>query len=91
MGKDLKNLPHLKQIARNINHRLLEVERASQDCRFSQQSLPRLLEPTVPPDGQKAPGLKFGQPRVMAHPLRDKIQELDAVLERMLRNAHLQN
>ena len=25
------------------------------------------------------------------HPLRDKIQELDAVLEQMLRNAHLQN
>jgi hypothetical protein len=66
VGKDLKNLPHLKQIARNINHRLLEVERASQDCRFSQQSLQRLLEPTVTPDGQKAPGLKFGQPRVMA-------------------------
>ncbi len=26
----------------------------------------RLIEPSVTPDGQKAPGLKFGQPRVMA-------------------------
>ena len=66
VGKDLKNLPHLKQIAHHINHRLLEVERVSQDCRFSQQSMQRLIEPTLTPDGEKAPGLKFGQPRVMA-------------------------
>ena len=66
VGKALHNLPHLKRITAHINHRLLEVERASQDCRFSQQSMQRLIEPTVTPDGQKAPGLKFGQPRVMA-------------------------
>jgi len=66
VSKSLKNLPHLQQIVRHINHRLLEVERTSQNCRFSQQSMQRLIEPTVAPDGQKAPGLKFGQPRVMA-------------------------
>ena len=66
VGKDLNNLPHLKRIAAHINHRLLEMERASQNCRFSRQSLQRLIEPNVTPDGQKAPGLKFGQPRVMA-------------------------
>jgi hypothetical protein len=66
VGKELKNLPYLRQILRHINHRLLEVERTSQDCRFSQQSMQRLSEPTVTADGQKAPGLKFGQPRVMA-------------------------
>lgn len=66
VGKDLNNLPHLKRIAAHINHRLLEVERVSQNCRFSQQSMQRLIEPTVTQDGQKAPGLKFGQPRVMA-------------------------
>lgn len=66
VGKDLKNLPHLKQILAHTNHRLLEVERTNQNCRFSQQSMQRLIEPTVTPDGQKAPGLKFGQPRVMA-------------------------
>jgi len=66
VGKDLKNLPHLKRIAAHINHRLLEVERVSQNCRFSQQSMQRLIEPTVTQEGQKAPGLKFGQPRVMA-------------------------
>jgi len=66
VDKDLHNLPHLKQIAHHINHRLLEVERASQDCRFNQQSMQRLIEPTLPSHGEKAPGLKFGQPRVMA-------------------------
>jgi hypothetical protein len=64
--KDLENFPHLKQILHHINHRLLEVERVSQDCRFSHQSMQRLIEPTLTPDGEKAPGLKFGQPRVMA-------------------------
>jgi hypothetical protein len=66
VGKRLENLPHLRQILLHINPRLLEVERASQNCRFSQQSLQRLIEPTLTPEGQKAPGLKFGQPRVMA-------------------------
>ena len=66
VGKDLKHLPYLKQILGHINQRLLEVERASQNCRFSQPSMQRLIEPTVTEDGQKAPGLKFGQPRVMA-------------------------
>lgn len=66
VGKDLRNLPHLKRIAAHVNHRLLGVERASQNCRFSQQSMQRLIEPTVTQDGQKAPALKFGQPRVMA-------------------------
>ena len=47
VGKGLKNLPHLKQILHHINLRLLDVERASQNCRFSQQSLQRLIEPTV--------------------------------------------
>jgi len=66
VGKDLKNLPHLQQIMRHTNQRLLEVERTSQNCQFSQQSMQRLIEPTVTQDGSKAPGLKFGQPRVMA-------------------------
>ena len=66
VGKRLENLPHLRQILLQINQRLLEVEQASQNCRFSQQSMQRLIEPTLTPEGQKAPGLKFGQPRVMA-------------------------
>lgn len=66
IGRSLKNLPFLQRLAGHINRRLLEVERTSQNCRFSQQSMQRLIEPTLTPEGQKAPGLKFGQPRVMA-------------------------
>lgn len=64
--RDISNLPYLQRLTSHINHRLLEIQRASQNCRFSQQSMQRLIEPSVTEDGQKAPGLKFGQPRVIA-------------------------
>ena len=66
VGKSLKNFSHLRQLGRNINRRLLEVEKAGPNCVPSQQSLQRLTEPTIHHDGQRAPGLRFGQPRVMA-------------------------
>jgi hypothetical protein len=66
VNKRLNNLPYLKKIAGNVNHRLLEVERVSQDCILSQGSLERLTQPTVTDNGQKASGLRFGDPRVMA-------------------------
>ena len=66
VNKGLKNLPYLKQIARNINRRLLEVERVSEDCILSADSVERLMQPTVTDTGQKAPGMRFGDPRVMA-------------------------
>jgi hypothetical protein len=66
VNKRLKNLPYLKQIAHSINQRLLEVERVSEDCVLSEASVERLTQPTVTDDGQKAPGFRFGDPRVMA-------------------------
>ena len=66
IGQMEYSLTHLKQILRPIHPRLLEGERTRPNCRFSPQSLQRLIEPSVTPDGQKAPGLKFGQPPVMA-------------------------
>jgi hypothetical protein len=66
VGKGLKNFSHLRQLGRNMNRRLLEVEKAGPNCVPSQQSLQRLTEPTIHHDGQRAPGLRFGQPRVMA-------------------------
>ena len=38
----------------------------SQNCGLSGDSIQRVVQPTVNQDGKKAPGLKFGQPRVMA-------------------------
>jgi hypothetical protein len=66
IGKDIRNFDHLRRIARNANRRLLEVERVSQDCAISMESVERLTQPTVDDGGRRAPGLKLGDPRVMA-------------------------
>ena len=66
MNKGLSNLPYLQKIGRAINRRLLEVERVSHNSGMSGDSIQRVVQPTVTEDGEKAPALKFGQPRVMA-------------------------
>jgi len=66
VNKGIENLPSLKELGHQINQRLLEVERVSQNCGLSAGSIQRVLQPTVTKDGQRAPGLKFGDPRVMA-------------------------
>jgi hypothetical protein len=66
IGKNLSNLPYLQEIGRNINRRLLDVQRVSQNCGLSAQSIERIVKPTVTKDGQPASGLKLGDPRVMA-------------------------
>jgi len=55
----------LQKTGRQINRRLLEVERISHNSGLSSDSIQRVVQPTVTEDGKKAPGLKFGQPRVM--------------------------
>ncbi len=42
------------------------IECVSQDCILSENSVERLTQPTVTQDGHKAPGFRFGCPRVMA-------------------------
>jgi hypothetical protein len=66
INKGLANLPYLQKVGRQINRRLLEVERVSHNSGLSGDSIQRVVQPTVTEDGKKAPGLKFGQPRVMA-------------------------
>jgi hypothetical protein len=66
INKGLANLPYLQKIGRQINRRLLEVERVSHNSSLSGDSIQRVVQPTVTEDGKKSPGLKFGQPRVMA-------------------------
>jgi hypothetical protein len=66
INKGLANLPYLQKIGRQINRRLLEVERVSHNSGLSGDSIQRVVQPTVTEDGKKSPGLKFGQPRVMA-------------------------
>jgi hypothetical protein len=66
VNKGLANLPYLQKIGRQINRRLLEVERVSHNSGLSGDSIQRVVQPTVTEDGEKAPSLKFGQARVMA-------------------------
>ncbi len=66
VGKDLSNWSYLHKLGTLVNQRLLETERVSQDCLLSAESFARVSEPTIAESGQRAPGLRFGQPRVMA-------------------------
>lgn len=66
INKGLSNFGYLQQIGRQINRRLLEVQRVSHNCGLSADSIQRVVQPTVREDGQRAPGLRFGDPRVMA-------------------------
>ena len=66
VNKGLSTFGYLQEIGRHINRRLLEVERVSQNCGLSAGSIQRVVQPTVTEDGQKAPGLRFGDPRVIA-------------------------
>ena len=62
INKGLANLPYLQKVGREINRRLLEVERVSHNSGLSGDSIQRVVQPTVTADGEKAPALKFGQP-----------------------------
>ncbi len=66
IGKDISNLPFLQQLGRQINRRLLDAQHISYACVLSAQSLERIVHPTVTDDGQRAPALRLGEPRVMA-------------------------
>jgi len=66
VARRLHNLPELRARARAINNRLLETERVGQGCVFDSPAFARISQPTLTEDGRRAPGLRFGDPRVMA-------------------------
>ncbi len=65
VGRLLHNLPALRRIGFAANRRMLEVEKASHDCRVGAKSFEGLQTPTTM-DGQRAPALRFGDGRVQA-------------------------
>ena len=65
VGRSLTNLPALRTIGFNANRRLLEVETISQDCTLAEGVFDRVTQPQVVA-GQRAPGLRFDDPRVLA-------------------------
>ncbi|MBI4235946.1 MAG: hypothetical protein HY688_01145 [Chloroflexi bacterium] len=65
VAKGLQHLPKLRALAEQVNQKLLEVERLTSACALDQTTFERLQQPTVE-DGQRAPALRFGDPRAMA-------------------------
>jgi hypothetical protein len=65
VGRSLIDLPALRAISFNANRRLLEVETLSQDCTLAEGVYDQVTQPQVLA-GQRAPGLRFDDPRVLA-------------------------
>jgi hypothetical protein len=65
VGRNLRNLAHLRSIGRNINHRLLTIERVAHNCAIASRTVEHIVLPTSD-DGQRAPALRWGHPRTMA-------------------------
>ncbi len=62
------SLGHLRELqakARDVNRRLLDHERVGQGCVLASPAFERVAQPCLV-DGQRAPALRFGDPRVMA-------------------------
>jgi hypothetical protein len=66
VGRGLSNFRYLRTLGQHINSRLLETEQTAHDCGLATAHLVDLVQPTQSADGQAAPALKFGQPRVTA-------------------------
>jgi hypothetical protein len=65
VGRLLKNLDYLRTVAHNINHRLVSLERTSQNCVISARTFESFVLPSQV-HGQRAPALRFGDPRIKA-------------------------
>ena len=64
--KRLEHLPELVAEARAINDRVIDHEHVGQGCVLESPAFARISGPTLNQDGQRAPALRFGDPRVQA-------------------------
>lgn len=65
IGRRLHNLPALREVGFAANRRLLEVQRVSHDCSIGEDAFAKIIQP-VTVEKQRASGLRFGDPRVLA-------------------------
>jgi hypothetical protein len=61
----LHNLPELVAKAREVNARMLSVQRAGQGCAIETAAFERISQPYIR-EGQRTGALRFGDPRAMA-------------------------
>jgi hypothetical protein len=66
VNKGLPNFAYLRTVGQRINTRLLQLEQVAHDCGLGAARLGDITQPSQTADGQAAPGLKFGDPRVLA-------------------------
>jgi hypothetical protein len=66
LKRGLQHFETLRRLGQRTNSRLLELEQVAHDCGLSERDLAEVVLPGKTADGQPAPGLKFGQPRVTA-------------------------
>lgn len=64
--KGLSTFASLRTVGQRITTRLLPLESVAHDCGLASARLADLTQPSQTPEGQPAPGLKFGDPRVTA-------------------------
>lgn len=65
IGKRLHNLPQLRKVGFKANRRLLRVQQISHDPSIGEDAFARVQQPATV-QGQRAAGLRFGDPRAMA-------------------------
>ncbi len=65
IGKRLDNLPALREVGFNANRRLLDVQRISHDPTIGEVAFTAIAQPAIV-GHQRAPALRFGDPRVHA-------------------------
>ena len=65
IGKRLHNLPALRKVGFSANRRLLDVQRISHDPTIGESAFSEVAQPVVVA-GQRAPALRFGDPRAHA-------------------------
>lgn len=65
IGRSLSNLSALRKIGFEANRRLLRAQYLSHDCLIGERHFKSISEPVVV-EGQRASGLRFGDPRVLA-------------------------
>jgi hypothetical protein len=65
IGKNLRNLPALRQIGFQANRRLLQVEQISHDCLLSEEVFQKVNRP-IQIDSLRASALRFADPQTQA-------------------------
>jgi hypothetical protein len=65
IGRSLSHFAELRSIGREANRRLLNAQRVSYNCAPDYHAFQQIILPSIT-DGQRTPGLRFGDPRVMA-------------------------